>query len=43
MIVLSIDPGLVGAVASLDADSQLLHLHDRPYTNTHVTRGKVAL
>jgi predicted RNase H-like nuclease (RuvC/YqgF family) len=28
MIVLGIDPGLAGAVASLDADGQLLHLHD---------------
>ena len=28
MIVVGIDPGLAGAVASLDVDSQLRHLHD---------------
>jgi len=30
MIVVGIDPGLAGAVAALDADGQLRHLHDPP-------------
>jgi hypothetical protein len=38
MIVVGIDPGLAGAVASLDADSQLLHLHDPPVMSIRVGR-----
>jgi len=30
MIVVGIDPGLAGAVAALDIQGQLLHLHDTP-------------
>jgi crossover junction endodeoxyribonuclease RuvC len=38
MIVVGIDPGLAGAVASLGADGQLRHLHDTPVMAIRVGR-----
>jgi crossover junction endodeoxyribonuclease RuvC len=38
MIVIGIDPGLAGAVASLDTQGQLLHLHDTPVMTIRIGR-----
>ena len=40
MMVLGIDPGLAGAVTSLDADGQLRHLHDPPVMAIRVGRPR---
>jgi hypothetical protein len=40
MIVVGIDPSLAGAVASLDADSQLRHRHDPPVMAIRVGRPR---
>jgi crossover junction endodeoxyribonuclease RuvC len=38
MIVIGIDPGLTGAVASLDSQGELLHLHDTPVMTIQIGR-----
>jgi predicted RNase H-like nuclease (RuvC/YqgF family) len=39
MLTCGIDPGLTGAVAILDADGQLVALHDTPTLTLRVQRG----